>query len=295
MVQFGKPDHRGSTTGTLDCGDTTMTDQAIAGSAASALRVRVFQHLHQGGAANGRVSAANIMIMGLIIISVAALAAETTPLGLAYPAHFHALELFSVMVFTVEYVLRLWSAAEAPRYGGGWRGRVRYAVTPMAIVDLLAILPFFLPAQALDLRSLRLFRLFRILRLAKLARYSAATEVLGDVLREKRAELSVLLAFVLVLVISSGSVMYYLERDAQPEAFASIPHAAWWSVVTLTTIGYGDTVPVTALGKLVGAIVALFGVGIVALPAGMLGAAFAGALSKKRLGTSACAHCGRLD
>lgn len=258
------------------------------------MRARVYRHLETTRGQPGGVSAANLFLAVLIITNVAALVVESVPGMESHAGFFRAFEFFSVVVFSVEYLLRVWSAPENVRYADGWRGRLRYMMTPLAIVDLLAVLPFYLPLGALDLRMLRVLRLLRLLRLAKLARYSVAAEVLGDVLKAKRHELTVVLGIVVILVLCSASLMYFVERDAQPEVFSSIPAAAWWSIVTLTTIGYGDAVPQSTAGRVIGSFVALFGIGVVALPAGMLGAAFTEALARRREADGRCPHCGQI-
>jgi voltage-gated potassium channel len=258
------------------------------------VRARVYRHLETTRGQPGGVSSANIFLAVLIVSNVAALVVESVPGMEAYAGFFRVFELVSIAVFSVEYLLRVWSAPENVRYADGWRGRLRYMATPMALIDLVAVLPFYLPLGALDLRMLRVLRLLRLLRLAKLARYSVAAEVLGDVLKAKRHELAVVLALVVILVLCSASLMYFVERDTQPDVFSSIPAAAWWSIVTLTTIGYGDAVPHSMTGRVIGSVVALFGIGVVALPAGMLGAAFTEALARRREADGRCPHCGQI-
>ncbi len=201
----------------------------------------------------------------------------------AYGAWFDAFEAVSVAVFTVEYLARLWAIPEDPGFQGEVRGRLRWMGTPLALIDLLAILPFYLPvAVALDLRFLRLLRLFRIFRVLKLARYSKAMQSMGRVFRAKRQQLVMTLFTVGVLLILSSSLMYLVEHEAQPEAFSSIPRTLWWAVITLTTVGYGDVVPITPLGRVLGAFIALLGVGMIALPAGILGSGFVEELQREQ-------------
>ena len=190
-------------------------------------------------------------------------------------------EIFSVAVFTVEYGLRLWTCTENPR----WRGagplvaRLRYAATPMAICDLLAVLPFYLAMLvAIDLRFLRVFRLLRIL---KLTRFSPAAETLAAVVNNERRALFSALVLMLTLLTIASSLMYLVEKDIQPEAFGSIPAAMWWGMATLTTVGYGDVTPMTPLGKLLGAGIAILGVGMFALPAGILASGYAQEIKKR--------------
>jgi len=207
---------------------------------------------------------------------------ETVP-GLAarYRGWFLVIELVSVFVFTVEYALRLWSCVEDRRhdYRDPVRGRLRYALTPMAIVDLLAVLPFYL--FFLIPMDLRILRLLRLVRLLKITRYSPALRSLGAVFKaEARSMLGAAMLMGMAVLLAS-SVMYVLERDAQPDNFDSIPKAMWWGVVTLTTVGYGDVTPVTVLGRVFGAMVTVFGIGIFALPTAILAAGFARELGRQ--------------
>lgn len=237
-------------------------------------------------------------VLLLIVSNVCALVLGTIPVGPpgdrrsiedVYASAFSAFEWVSVVVFTVEYLLRLWSVTVDLRYARPIAGRLRYAITPLALIDLAAVLPFYLQVQGtLALRSLRVFRAARIF---KLGRYSRALQSLGQAFVTKRAELCVTVLAIGVLLVVTATFMYYAERDAQPEAFSSIPAAMWWGIVTLTTVGYGDIAPVTTLGKLAGALTALFGIGIVALPAGILSSAFVHQVSRPE--TRKCPHCGK--
>jgi voltage-gated potassium channel len=214
-------------------------------------------------------------LVALILANVAAFVLETVePIHRAAPTFFRWFEAVSVAIFTIEYLLRLWSCTVSPSYAGPVLGRLRFALTPMAIVDLLAILPFYLPFAVGDLRVLRTIRMLRLLRLAKLGRYSIAVRTIGAVLAAKRAELAVTLGGIAVVLLFASSLVYFAERDAQPDKFSSIPAAMRRGVVTLTTIGYGDVYPVTVLGKCFAAVIALLGVGTIALPAAILGSAF---------------------
>jgi voltage-gated potassium channel len=169
----------------------------------------------------------------------------------------------------------------------------------MSIIDLLAILPAYLPLIGVDLRFIRVLRLMRLARALKLGRYSDAIGVLSNVLRRRRDELAVMVMVLAILLVLSSGLIYYAEHDAQPEAFSSIPASLWWSVITLTTIGYGDLYPVTVVGKLIGGVIAVAGIGIVALPTAIIASAFAEELrQRKRNDTSIpaksgyCPHCG---
>jgi voltage-gated potassium channel len=209
-------------------------------------------------------------------------------------------EWFSVAIFTIEYLLRLWCCTVDPRYSRPVIGRLRFALRPMSIIDLLAILPAYLPLIGVDLRFIRVLRLMRLARALKLGRYSDAIAVLARVLRSRRDELAVMLMVLAILLVLSSGLIYYAEHDAQPEAFSSIPAALWWSVITLTTIGYGDLYPVTVVGKVIGGFIAIAGIGIVALPTAIIASAFAEELRQRKLATltsqstaAHCPHCGR--
>jgi voltage-gated potassium channel len=161
----------------------------------------------------------------------------------------------------------------------------------MALLDLAAIAPAVIPAVTADLRFLRIPRLLRLLRLAKLSRYSPALAIIGRVLYRKRIELLVVATSATLLMIVAAVLMYMLESPAQPDQFSSIPAAMWWTVVTLTTVGYGDIYPVTVAGKVVASLIATLGIGLFALPTAILGSAFLAEVSDQRAAT--CPHCGK--
>lgn len=224
-----------------------------------------------------------IGIMTLISLNVVAVVLETVDgIGGPYKAWFDGFEVFSVAVFTAEYMARLWSCTSVHRYRRPLLGRLRFAVTPMALIDLAAILPFYLPMMmGLDLRFLRAFRLLRVF---KLARYAQPLRTLGGAIRAKKKELWVAVSVVFVLLVTASSMMYFAEREAQPEAFSSIPAAMWWGVVTLTTVGYGDVYPVTLAGKCIGALFSLLGIATFALPAGIIAGGFTEELHRRAAG-----------
>lgn len=237
-------------------------------------------------------------IMSLIALNVLAVVLETVDwIYAGHAALFRAFDVFSVMVFTVEYILRAWSCTVNPRYGNSVTGRLRYLITPMALVDLLAILPFYLPFVYTDLRFMRALRLFRLFRILKLARYSESLQTFVDVLRLKKEELLLMFFAIIILLVISSSLMYEAEHEAQPRAFASIPAAMWWGIVTLATVGYGDVYPVTDWGRFIGSIVVILGIGLFALPTGVLASGFAEVLATRkeesRRGNQRCPHCGR--
>ncbi len=217
----------------------------------------------------------NVMLVLLIVANVLAFAAETVPrIGNAYADAFNLFNLVSVIIFTIEYGLRIWSCVEIPVFGGvrPSLARLQFAARPLQLIDLLAILPFYLSfILPIDLRILRVLRLFRFL---KLARFSPALYSLGRVIANERRALTGALLVMMALILFASTGIHFLERHAQPEVFGSIPEAAWWAIATLTTVGYGDVVPVTPVGRLFGALVMIFGLASFALPIGIIATGF---------------------
>ena len=238
-------------------------------------RRKVHDFLEVGGDGHPAAHIVTAFIVALIVLNAIAFAAETVDdLAARYDVYFRAFNLFSVIVFTVEYGLRLWSCVEIPMLSRmpPWRARLKFATRPMMIIDLLAFAPWYVHwIFPIDLRVLRVFRLFRLL---KLVRYSPALQTLGRVLADEYMALLGALLIMLVLLLFASTGIYFLERVAQPDAFASIPAAAWWALATLTTVGYGDVVPVTPLGKVLGGVVMLLGVGMFALPIAIIATGF---------------------
>ena len=239
------------------------------------LRREVHDVLEVGGDAHPMGRVVNGFIIVLIFLNAIAFAADTVPeLAGRYRWEFAAFNAFSVIVFTVEYALRIWSAVEIPMLSRlpRWQARLRYAMRPMMIIDLLAFLPWYLHwLYPLDLRLLRVFRLFRLLMLV---RYSPALQTLGRVVTDEYRALLGALLVILILLLFASSGMYLIERHMQPDKFGSIPQAAWWALATLTTVGYGDVVPVTPLGKMLGGVLMLLGVGMIALPVAIIATGF---------------------
>jgi len=236
-----------------------------------------------------------ICLMILIFISVGAVVLETVEeYNAAYGWLFHIIEIVCVSVFSVEYLLRIWVAPLDPKYAGRF-GRLRYAVSLLAIIDLVAILPTLLPMFfSMDLLVLRFIRTFRLFRLFKMSRYAESLNTLDDVFIRKKEELLVTLAMILMLLLFSSSLMYLVEHQAQPDKFPNIPSALWWGVVTLTSVGYGDTFPITPLGKFFFGFTAFLGVAMFALPTGIFAAGFVEELARRRHkdGDCCCPNCG---
>ena len=233
-----------------------------------------------------------IFIMTLILLNVLSIIILTIPtISPEFRNALNIFNVFSVIVFTIEYILRLWTCTRNKRYSDPITGRFRFALTPLLLIDLIAILPFYLPyIIPIDLRFLRMLRLLRIF---KMTRYSYSLQVFGSILKEKKDEIVVSLAIVFILLVLSASMMYFAEHTAQPDVFTSIPHTLWWAVATLSTVGYGDVYPVTHIGKILGGIVALLGISMFALPTGILASGFVEEMHNRRKSSSVCPHCGK--
>ena len=242
-------------------------------------------------------------ITALILLSVASVFIVTLDLTADVRDSLRGFEAAVSVVFTLEYALRIWTAPELYSDRSPWRARAKYVVSGMALIDLLAILPFwipmFLPGSMLGMRA---FRLVRLLRIFKLNRYFDALAMVGCVVRDKRRELVGSIFFVAILMLVSSLLVYAVEHDAQPEAFRNAFSGLWWAVATLTTVGYGDIYPVTAVGRIFGAVIALLGIGMVAIPTSILSSGFLEYMAKKREASKAaggnqapklCPHCGK--
>ncbi len=221
-------------------------------------------------------------VLSLIVLSVILAVAESEyTLYDRAPHFFDSTALVFGIVFLIEYILRVYASKADPRFQGPW-GRLRYMGSFWALVDLFALLPILAQLGGATPFLARLFRIFRILRLARLGRYSGALDGLVEAVKKRRFELTIAFAFASFLLLISASGLYMVEASRQPEHFGSIPRALWWSVATLTTVGYGDVTPITVLGKILAGITAVAGIGLIAMPTGILAAAFSEAFQKSR-------------
>jgi voltage-gated potassium channel len=238
----------------------------------------------------------NIFIIILIVLNVTAVMLETVPsIDKPLKQFFKDFDLVSVIIFTIEYILRVWSSNHDPKYKHSIHGRLRYMLSPAALIDLLAILPFYIHVfVGLDLRILRVLRLMRFFRLFRLTAYTKATKLVTNVFKSRASEL--MLAFILTsfLIVIASCLVYFVEHPAQPDKFTSIPATMWWSVVTLTTVGYGDMYPITVVGKIFTIMILLAGVALLALPAGIITSGFLDEMRKTRKSPHyTCPHCGK--
>ncbi|MBA3577624.1 MAG: ion transporter [Sphingomonas sp.] len=247
------------------------------------LRLRAYRQLEPTAWPREGLSPTNLLLAVLIVIAVLAAVLETEPtISGGRESMFGDFEIAVASIFLVEYVVRIWTVVENPRFAAYRFPRLRYAVTPMAVIDLAAILPAFVAVSGGSSLVLRFVRIFRMLRLAKLGRTSRAWGAIREAVYERRHEFGVVLALVGLTVLVSSSLLYWAEADAQPDKFGSIPRALWWSVVTLTTVGYGDVYPITTLGRFFAAVIAITGVMVIAIPTGIFAASFSEGLDRFR-------------
>ncbi len=238
------------------------------------LRALVYSHITPRGWDKERPSPVTLALLVLILLSVVLFTLETEEsLAAEFGTAFMIANIVISVLFAIEYVLRVWTCVENTAYAGKW-GRVKFVFSWMAVVDLIAFLPSLIFVGELNAFWLRILRIFRILRLLKLGRYSQSVTIVIGSLKKSWRELTVTLGASLFFLYLSAVLLYFVEGEEQPNAFGSIPRAVWWATATLTTVGYGDVYPITALGKFCAGIIALIGVAIVALPAGILAGGF---------------------
>lgn len=249
------------------------------------LRKRLYLELEPDARATGGLSRTNLFIVLLVLASFIALALETEPsLSDDWKTGIDYFNYVILAIFAVEYLVRLWAAGEDPRYAG-LAGRLKYMTSASALADLVAFLPELLWILIIGTegeQALMILRILRLTRLVKIARFMPAFDILGAALSRSRGQLLTTLAVALVLVYLSAVLLYFIEGvGAGREEFASIPRAVWWAIATLTTVGYGDVYPETTLGRVAASFIALAGIGVVALPAGVFASAFSDELRER--------------
>jgi voltage-gated potassium channel len=255
----------------------------------TSVRARVYTTLFVLTPGDRLARTVEAIISVLILVNVAALVLESIEeVRTSFGTALLTIETATLAIFTVEYLLRAWSITAARDYQRPVMGRLRYLLTCFALVDLISILPLY---ATLVGANLKVVSAARMLRLLKLGRYSSAMQSLTAVFVGKRREVfaAVLILVSLLLLASCG--IYLAESDAQPEAFGSIPKSMWWSVITITTVGYGDVTPVTTMGKVFTGIIAVVGLLAVAIPTGIVSAGFFEEFKRRSLPTR-CPHCG---
>lgn len=248
---------------------------------APSLRRRLYCQLEPSAWPRQGLSPLNLFVFGAIVVATLAAIVQTEPaLGRGHRRLFDALELGFGVIFLAEYLGRLWIAPEHEPARAPAAARLRFAVAPLAILDLATVVFALIPFLGINALLFRVTRLFRIMRVAKLGRLSTAMRHLLDTLRQRRHELILTVMMMCVALLFGAAALYWLEGDLQPAGFGSIPRALWWAVETLTTLGYGDIYPVTLGGRIVAAMLVFSGVGLVAMQTGILAAAFSDALQR---------------
>jgi voltage-gated potassium channel len=242
-------------------------------------RARTYEALH---GRHGTLTIVQRVVLVAIVVGAALAIVGTEPtLPPAWSRAIEGGEIVIGTIFLVEYVARVWSIGELPGHAG-LKGRLAYMAKPFAIVDLLALLPFFLGILGGEAFVLRVIRVLRLLAISKMIRYSEAMRIVVGAVIERRFELMFAMMLAGLMILVASSALYVVEGDRQPEAFGSILRAMWWAVVTLTTVGYGDVVPQTLLGKVFAGLTALAGIGMIAMPTGILAASFTDGFARAR-------------
>lgn len=258
------------------------------------MKQRIYSLVDKGDHGKRINLAFDYFIMSLIILNLLAMILESMIIQTDISTKlFRSFEIFSVGVFSIEYLMRLYVSDITYKSSSRLKSALMFMVSFYGLIDIMAILPFYLPMLIpIDLRFIRVLRLARFLRLLKIGRYNNSLTLIWTVIKEKKTELSIT-AFLAVLVLFTASfLMYYIEGEAQPEKFSSIPSCFWWAIATMTTIGYGDVYPITSLGKFISGIIAIIGIGIVALPTGLICAGFIDRITRKNDIDRSCPHCG---
>ena len=240
------------------------------------LKHRIFEIINKAENGDTASSIFDWMIMSLIALSILTIILDSFQnIHDQFRTVFQVFEVITVIVFTLEYILRIWTADLL--YPVAKHPRLKYCFSFMAIIDLLAILPFYLPFFSADLRFLRmmrLFRLFRLLRVFKLGRYVEALHIIVKVIRSSGPQLIMSVVICSFVMLFSAIIMYEVENPVQPEQFPTVISSLWWAICTLTTVGYGDVYPITPVGRFFASVISLVGIGIIAIPTGIIAAGF---------------------
>lgn len=235
------------------------------------------------------------LIMCLIFLSILSIILESiNSIGADFKLFLEWFDIFSVVIFSIEFLMRIYVADLTHPATNRFKSIFKFIFSANGLIDLFAVLPFYLPMLIkVDLRFLRTLRLIRFLRILKINRYTRSLNLIWSVLKEKKSELAVTGFVTLLLLIFASFIMYNVEGDKQPDAFPNILSAFWWAIATLTTVGYGDVYPITGLGKVISGLIALLGIGLVALPTGIIGSGFMDRLNNKKEADNICPHCGK--
>jgi voltage-gated potassium channel len=265
----------------------------------SSIKKNIAGLLQKGANGSRWYLAFDYFIVVLILLNVLAVFVESFPQSMQYSTFLRKFELFSVIIFTIEYAMRLYVADLTHPKKTKYLSYLAFIFSPLALIDLVSILPFYLPLVfAVDLRFLRIFRFFRFLRIMKFKRYIEPLDLIASVIKEKSKELLVTLIIALIIIVSASAMIYFLENPAQPEVFTDMLSSVWWTVDSMTPVSFEKKVPLTFAGRLLGGSLGLFGVGLVALPAGIISAGFLQKINEKKKNgeketSDRCPHCGK--
>jgi voltage-gated potassium channel len=258
------------------------------------LKNQIYNLVEKGSHGSRRNLIFDYCIIILILLNVVAIIIESSKnLSESFVLFLWYFEIFSVVVFSIEYLMRIYVSDLTHPSSSKFKSALKFIFSFYGLIDFLAIAPFFIPfIIKIDLRFMRILRLTRFLRILKMNRYNNSMLLIATVVKERKQELTMtgFVAFLVLLV--SSFLMYHVEGEVQPEMFSTVLSAFWWAVATLTTVGYGDIYPVTALGKFISGVIAVLGIGIIALPTGIISAGFIDRLKKKEKVTK-CPHCGK--
>ncbi|CAH1387621.1 ion transporter [Candidatus Nitrotoga sp. M5] len=249
------------------------------------IQVRLYQILESEVKHDRTAKFCTVLISTVVLLNIVAVVLESVnTLYQKWGIYFDLFELFSIILFSIEYLLRIWANGASLPSGQGntWRGRKAYILSFYGLIDLVALAPYFLQMLMPGL-DLRVIRAVRLLRVFKISHYSTAIEDLVQAIYEERRSFAATLYLLLITVLITSSLMYFAEHKAQPEIFASIPDAIYWAVITLTTVGYGDFTPVTWIGRVISLFTAFLGVCTVAILTGIVASAFANQMARRRV------------
>jgi voltage-gated potassium channel len=236
-------------------------------------------------------------IVALIILNVIAVALDTlTGVNAGLLQFLRIFEIFSIIIFTIEFLMRVYVSDITHPARNKFFSACKFIFSPYGLIDILAILPFYIPfIIKVDLRFLRVLRLVRFFRIFKISRYNSTLKLFWDVFREKKAEIQMTFFIATLLILVSAFTMYHVENPVQPDKFTNIFKSLWWTVATLTSIGNQDIAPITVLGKIISGLMSVMGIGLIALPTGIISAGFIEKIDKNKSQKKkeVCPHCGK--
>jgi len=259
------------------------------------IKQKIYRFIEKGSHGSRLNLIFDYFIMTLIMLNVVSIILETIPEIRNYLGDsLRIFDIFSVVIFTIEYLLRIYVADLTHPSSNIIKSRLKFIFSTFGLIDLFAILPFYLPFLIkIDLRFLRILRIMRFLRIFKINRYNNSLNLIYSVIKEKKSELAMTGFVALLTLFVASFLMFEVEGTVQPDKFPNLLSCFWWAIATLTTVGYGDVYPITALGKFLSGIIAVLGIGLVALPTGLISAGFVEKIMKDKRKPKKCPHCGK--